>query len=77
MISSLFFFPGGLSSSGGSAGITLLGHWVSEMRQYSELRLQMYSTQAVNKRESVTSSLWVKYKSNRGVLTNGMWFSMV
>ena len=50
----------------------LLGCWVSEMRQYSESHLQMYSTHTVSKRESVTSLLGVKDKSNRGVLTNGM-----
>ena len=47
------------------------------MRQYSKSHLHIYSTHAVSKRESVTSSLGVKYKSNRGVLANGMCFSMV
>ena len=46
-------------------------------RQYSDCRLHMCSTQAVNSKDTVVNSLCVKYKSSRGVVDKGMWVSAV
>ena len=46
-------------------------------RQYSDCRLHVCSTQAVNSKDTVVNSLCVKYKSSRGVVDKGMWVSAV